>query len=175
MAGEKDKANAPQPAEVAAVPAKKKSPIIIVAVLVVVGLILAGGISYFIATKMIAGAAEGTSESKFHDPGVFIKLGDEKEGIVVNVGGVKAGRFLKVGIVMEMNPGKQDNIVEGKMSQVAETKVLDTTLQVLQSTKLEDFDATKQAELKKTIKDEVNKSLGEGSVYDVYITSFVLQ
>ena len=43
------------------------------------------------------------------------------------------------------------------------------------STKIEDFDATKQDELKKQLKDLLNSILGAGSVYDVYITSFLLQ
>ena len=146
-----------------------------IAVLVLVGLILAGGISYFVTTKLMSGSMSDSSESQHHDPGVFVKLGDAKEGIIVNVGGVKGGRFLKVGIVMEMNPGKKDNIKDGKLNTLAETKILDTTLQILRSEQIENFDASKQDALKAKIKDEVNKALGQGSVYDVYITSFVLQ
>ena len=123
----------------------------------------------------MSGSMSDSSESQHHDPGVFVKLGDAKEGIIVNVGGVKGGRFLKVGIVMEMNPGKKDNIKDGKLNTLAETKILDTTLQILRSEQIENFDASKQDALKAKIKDEVNKALGQGSVYDVYITSFVLQ
>ena len=171
MADEEKAAPAAPPA---AAP-KKKSPIVMIAVLVLVGLILAGGISYFVTTKLMSGSMSDSSESQHHDPGVFVKLGDAKEGIIVNVGGVKGGRFLKVGIVMEMNPGKKDNIKDGKMNTLAETKILDTTLQILRSEQIENFDASKQDALKAKIKDEVNKALGQGSVYDVYITSFVLQ
>ena len=163
------------PAAPPAAEPKKKSPIVMIAVLVLVGLILAGGISYFVTTKLMSGSMSDSSESQHHDPGVFVKLGDAKEGIIVNVGGVKGGRFLKVGIVMEMNPGKKDNIKDGKMNTLAETKILDTTLQILRSEQIENFDASKQDALKAKIKDEVNKALGQGSVYDVYITSFVLQ
>ncbi|MBQ1867389.1 MULTISPECIES: flagellar basal body-associated FliL family protein [Selenomonas] len=153
---------------------KKKSPIILVIILVLVGLVLAAGISFVITTKMMKDTAT-ESVSEHHDPGVFIKLGDAKEGIMVNVGGQKAGKFLKAGIVLEMNPGKKDNILEGKLQPMAETKILDTTMQILRSAKLDEFDATKQDELKKKIKDELNTKLGAGSVYDVYITSFLLQ
>ncbi len=153
---------------------KKKSPIIMIAVLVLIGLVLAGGISYFVTTKLMTNTT-ASSESRHHDPGVFVKLGDAKEGIIVNVGGIKASRFLKVGIVMEMNPGKKDNMTDGKINPVAETKILDTTLQILRTVKLDELDAAKQDELKQKIKTDVNKVLGEGSVYDVYITSFVLQ
>lgn len=154
---------------------KKKSPMVMIAVLVLVGLVLAGGISYFVTTKLMSGNISDSSESPHHDPGVFVKLGDAKEGIIVNVGGVKGGRFLKVGIVMEMNPGKKDNIKDGKLNPLAETKILDTTLQILRSEQMEDFEASKQDALKAKIKDEINRILGQGSVYDVYITSFVLQ
>ena len=155
---------------------KKKSPIILVVVLVIIGLLLAGGISFFITTKMMADTATEACVSEHHDPGMFIKLGDAKEGILVNVGGVKAGKFLKAGIVLEMNPGKKDNVTEeGKLQPMAETKVLDTTMQILRSAKLDEFDATKQDDLKKKIKDELNDKLGPGSVYDVYFTSFLLQ
>ena len=163
------------PAAPPAAEPKKKSPIVMIAVLVLVGLILAGGISYFVTTKLMSGSMSDSSESQHHDPGVFVKLGDAKDGIIVNVGGVKGGRFLKVGIVMEMNPGKKDNIKDGKLNTLAETKILDTTLQILRSEQIENFDASKQDALKAKIKDEVNKALGQGSVYDVYITSFVLQ
>ena len=157
---------------------KKKSPIILVVILVVVGLVLAGGISFFVTTKMMADTAMdgGGGESRHHDPGVFVKLGDPKEGILVNVGGSRAGKFLKTGIVLEMNPGKQDNVTEdGKLQTMAETKILDIVMQILRASKIEEFDADKQDELKKKIKDELNAELGSGSVYDVYITSFLLQ
>ena len=156
-------------------PVEKKSPIILVVVLVLVGLVLAAGISFFVTTKMMADTGSKEAVSDHHDPGVFIKLGDAKEGILVNVGGQKAGKFLKAGIVLEMNPGKKDNMLDGKLQPMAETKILDTTIQILRSSKLDEFDATKQDQLKKRIKDELNDKLGQGSVYDVYITSFMLQ
>ena len=173
MADEKKEPAAP---EAAPPEEKKKSPIILVVVLVLIGLLLAGGISFFITTKMMADTATDSSASEHHDTGKFVKLGDAKEGIMVNVGGVKAGKFLKAGIVLEMNPGKKDDITDdGKLQPMAETKVLDTTMQILRSAKLDEFDATKQDDLKKKIKDELNDKLGQGSVYDVYFTSFLLQ
>ena len=146
---------------------KKKSPIILIAVLIVVGLALAGGISYFVTQQMMAGATkqeDNAPSNLHHDPGVFIKLGDEKEGILVNVGGIKAGRFLKTSIVLEMNPGKKEVIKEGKLEKLAETKIMDTTLQLLRSVKIEELDASKQDELKITLRDSLNMVLGEGTV-----------
>ena len=167
---EKDEAAAPEP--------KKKSPIVLVAILVVVGLLLATGIAFFVSKMAVESAASEASDSsgRHSDPGVFIKLGDAKEGILVNVGGPRSNKYLKTGIVLEMNPGKKDNISEaGTLLPEAETKILDTTMQFLRATKIEDFDATKQDELKKQLKDLLNSVLGAGSVYDVYITSFLLQ
>ncbi|MBQ9480446.1 MAG: flagellar basal body-associated FliL family protein [Selenomonadaceae bacterium] len=170
--------------EAAAAPAgepKKKTFIILIVVLVLVGLALAAGIALFVSQKMLADVnteqmGSGGSDMRFHDTGVFIKLGDPKEGILVNVGGPRSNKFLKVSLVLEMNPNKKDIITEtGALQPIADTKILDTTMQFLRSTKLEDFDATKQDELKKQLKDQLNAELGGGSVYEVYITSFLLQ
>ena len=157
---------------------KKKIPVMAIAivVLVLVGIALAGGIAYFITTSVVKNSQkEPESVSRFHDPGVFVKLGDPKEGILVNVGGVKAGHFLKIGIMIELNPGKKEVITEGKLNPVAETKLMDTVLHILRSEPLDGYDASKQDALKEKIKTEVNHELGEGTVYGVYITSFVLQ
>lgn len=154
---------------------KKKSPIIMIVVLVLVGLVLAGGISYFITTKLVTDSASSAGAQKPHDPGVFVKLGDPKEGMIVNVGGVKAGRFLKVGIALEMNPARKENVLDGKIVPAADSKIMDTTLQLLRTVKLEELDASKQEALKTRLRDDLNKVLGDGSVYAVYITSFVLQ
>ena len=169
MAEEKEvQAIAPEPS--------KKSPIILIVVIVVVALAAAVGISFFITQQMMASnAGDGGPSRLNHDQGVFIKLGDPKDGILVNVGGLKAGRFLKTSIVLEMNPGKKDNIADGKLLAPAETKVMDVTLQTLRSLKVEELDAGKQDELKTTLRDSLNKALGEGSVYEVYITSFLMQ
>ncbi|AOH48502.1 MAG: flagellar basal body-associated protein FliL [Centipeda sp. (in: firmicutes)] len=173
MAEEKEEQAVEQP--------KQKSPMLMMIVVVIVAVLVAvaaaGGISYYIFSQ-----AESTSHSddgggskSNHDPGVFYKLGDPKEGILVNVGGGRSGKFLKAGIVLELNPGKSDNVVDGKVGSVAETKILDTTMQFLRAAPLEEFDASKQDALKKQLKDALNERLGQGSVYDVYITSFLLQ
>ena len=157
---------------------KKKSPIILIAVLVVVGIALAAGISIFAMTKIMAdtGSDDG-DDGRHHDPGIFMKLGDNKEGLLVNVGGPRSGKYLKAGIVLEVNPGKKSVINEETQAWQpdAEIKVMDITTQFLRQTKIEDFDAEKQDELKKQLKDSLNAELGSGSVYDVYITSFLLQ
>ena len=95
--------------------------------------------------------------------------------MIINVGGVKSGRFLKLGMAVEMNPERKANVVDNKLVPAAETKIMDTILQTFRTLKLEDLDASKQDALKAKLKDELNKVLGDGSVYDVYITSFVLQ
>ena len=173
MAEEKEEQAAEQP--------KQKSPMIMMVVVVVVAVLVAvaaaGGISYYIFSQAESPshAEDGGGGSSHRDPGVFYKLGDPKEGILVNVGGGRSGKFLKAGIVLELNPGKSENVTDGKVGSVAETKILDTTMQFLRAAPLEDFDASKQDVLKKQLKDALNDRLGQGSVYDVYITSFLLQ
>ena len=173
MAEEKEEQAAEQP--------KQKSPMLMMIVVVVVAVLVAvaaaGGISYYIFSQAESPshAEDGGGGGTHRDPGVFNKLGDPKEGILVNVGGGRAGKFLKAGIVLELNPGKSENVVDGKVGSVAETKILDTTMQFLRAAPLEEFDASKQDALKKQLKDALNERLGQGSVYDVYITSFLLQ
>ena len=157
---------------------KKKSPIILIVVLVIVGLVLAVGISTFVMKQMMADAnEEDFDENKHHDPGIFLKLGDPKEGILVNVGGPRAGKYLKAGIVLEMNPSKKSVVNEETKSfnPDAEIRIMDITTQFLRSIPIEDFDAQKQAELKKQLKESLNAELGNGAVYDIYITSFLFQ
>ena len=169
---EKDVESAPEP--------KKKSPIILIVVLVIVGLALAAGISIFVTTKIMADATsnvDDSGESRHHDAGVFIKLGDPKEGLIVNVGGPRAGKYLKAGVVLEMNPGKKSVMDEEThvVHEDAQVKIDDIVTQFLRAVKIEDLDAANQDELKKQLKDALNAELGSGAVYDVYITSFLLQ
>lgn len=174
---EVDKAAVPPP------PASqsKKKTIILIVVLVIVGLALAAGISLFVVTKVMgdipSGSEEGDAGPRYHDAGVFVKLGDPKEGILVNVGGPRSGKYLKASIIVEFNPGKKSVINEetNSLQPDAEVKVNDVATQFLRATSLEDFDADKQDEFKKQLKDALNAALGGGSVYDVYITSFLLQ
>ena len=161
---------------------KKNKNIILIAVLVIVGLALAAGISLFVVTKVMGDVPSGGSEEedsgpRYHDAGIFVKLGDPKEGILVNVGGPRSGKYLKASIIAEFNPGKKSVINEEThtLQPDAEVKVNDVATQFLRSTALEDFDADKQDEFKKQLKDALNAALGGGSVYDVYITSFLLQ
>ncbi len=159
---------------------KKRSPIIFIVIGVVVALLLAAGISIFVTTQIMAGAThngDGDGDDRDHDPGIFIQLGDPKEGVLVNVGGPRAGKFLKAGIVLEMNPNKKSVINEetNDLQPNARIKIMDLTTQFLRATKVEDFDAEKQDELKKQLKDSLNAELGSSAVYDVYITSFLLQ
>ena len=152
---------------------KKKIPMMLIVVMIVVGLALAGGISYFIASKIVADKSGTKVEQR--EPGTFVKLGDPKDGqLVVNIGGPTSGRYLKIGIVLEMKPQKEEKKDKNALSP-QEVKVQDTVLYVLRSQKVEDFDPSKQENLKELIKREVNKSLGEERVYEVYITNFILQ
>lgn len=153
----------------------KKFSVMLIVGLIVLGLILAGGISYFIATKVIATKSDGGGGKMAHEPGVFVKLGDAKDGLIVNIGGPTSGRYLKIGVVLELKPDKKGQAPGGKGGSPEEIKALDAVVQLLRSQRVEDYDPAKQERLKEQIKTEVNKSLGEDRVYEVYITNFVLQ
>ncbi len=157
--------------------AKKKSPILLIVGLVVVGIVLASGISYFIATKIVGDKGAGNAKTMVqqHDPGVMVKIGDPKEGLIINIGGANSGRFLKVGVIAEMKLDKGEPVPGGKAPTPNEVKIMDTVVYVLRSQRMEDFDPTKQDQLKELLKNEINKAFGQEKVYEVYITNFVLQ
>ncbi|CQR71491.1 flagellar basal body-associated protein FliL [Sporomusa ovata DSM 2662] len=152
----------------------KKMSMMVIIILIVVGLILAGGISYLIATRVVSDQTVEKKSSQ-HEPGQFIKLGDAKDGLILNIGGVNSGRYLKIGVIVELKPSKNTAAKEGKTLSPEEIKILDTAVYVLRSQKIEDFDPTKQEQLKEMLKNEINTTLGEDRVYDIYITNFVLQ
>ena len=60
---------------------KKKTSMGLIIGLIVVGLLLASGVSYFVATKLLAD--NGAAAAK-REPGVIMRLGDPKEGLIVN-------------------------------------------------------------------------------------------
>ena len=153
---------------------EKNYKLMTIAGMIVVGLLLAGGISYFIATKIASDKAVDAKVVQ-HEPGVFMKLGDIKDGLIINIGGLNSGRYLKIGMILELKPDKKAVTANGKMPSLDEIKVLDTVVYVLRSQKIEDFDPLKQDQLKELLKNEINKVFGEEKVYEVYITNFVLQ
>ncbi|HMM21568.1 MAG TPA: flagellar basal body-associated FliL family protein [Selenomonadales bacterium] len=149
----------------------RKFPVMLIVALIVVGLILAGGVSYFIATKVIT----TKSDAKGREPGTFVKLGDAKEGLVINIGGVNSGRYLKISMILELKPDKKEQVSGGKTATPEEIRAQDAVIQLLRMQKVEDFEPGKQERLKEAIKAEVNRVLGDERVYEVYITNFVLQ
>lgn len=152
---------------------EKKFPVVLIVALVIVGLLLAGGISYYIATRVIAD--QGSAKQVSKGPGVLMKLGDPKEGLLVNLGGVNTGRYLKISVILEVKQDKKQQESAGKTQSPEEIKMLDTTIYVLRSLKIDEFDPSKQDRLKELLKQEINKSLGEERVYDVFITNLVVQ
>jgi flagellar FliL protein len=153
---------------------KKRKPTVMIIVIVLLGLVLAGGISYFVTTKIVSRTNVASPIKK--EPGVFVKVGDPKDGtVIVNVGGVKSGRYLKIGIVLEMNPADEVNFKDKKLTDNAQAKVLDAVMGTLRGQSMDQFEAANEAKLKDAIKEQVNSAIGDGSVYNVYITSFVLQ
>ncbi len=153
---------------------QKKFSMVIIIVMIVVGLLLAGGISYFIATKIVTDKSVDKKVTQ-HEPGTFLKLGDVKDGLIINIGGLNSGRYLKISMIVEIKPDKKAAPAAGKMPSPDEIKIQDTAVSVLRLQKIEDFDPVKQEQLKELVKNEINKTFGEEKVYEVYITNFVLQ
>ena len=151
--------------------APTKKPIFIyVAVGLVLVLALAGGTAYYVVTNyMGSGKAAAPRE-----PGVLMKLGDPKEGFIVNIGTATSGRYLKIGVILELKPDKNAKPA-GKNLSPEEIRIQDAVLHVLRSQSVADFDPQKQERLKELIKQEVNRVVGREAVMEVYITNILLQ
>ena len=148
----------------------KKPIFIYVAVGLVLVLALAGGTAYYVVTTYMGGAKTAATR----EPGFLMKLGDPKEGFIVNIGTATSGRYLKIGVILELKPDKKLQAA-GKTMSPEEIRIQDAVLHVLRSQRVEDYDPQKQDRLKELIKQEVNKVLGRESVYEVYITNILLQ
>ncbi len=158
------------PVEEQAAPTKKPIFIYVIVGLILV-LALAGGTAYYVVTNFMGNGKAAAAR----EPGYLMKLGDPKEGFIVNIGTASSGRYLKIGVILELKPDKKAQAAAGKNMSPAEIKIQDAVLHVLRSQRPEDFDPQKQDRLKELIKQEVNKVLGQETVYDVYITNLLLQ
>jgi flagellar protein FliL len=152
---------------------KKGFPMMMLVMILVACCILAGGISYYVVTKFTS--EKSSDKVSAREPGVIMKVGDAKDGLLINIGGVNSGRYLKIGLMIERKTDTKTQESGGKTQSPEEIKIQDSVVYVLRSQKLEDFEPSKQEQLKEIIKNEVNKALGKDVVMDVYITSFVLQ
>ena len=103
-----------------------------------------------------------------------MKLGDPKEGFIVNIGTATSGRYLKIGVILELKPDKNAKPA-GKTLSHEEIRIQDAVLHVLRSQSIADYDPQKQDRLKELIKQEVNKVIGRDIVMEVYITNILLQ
>lgn len=152
--------------------APAKRPIL---VFVIVGLVLvltlAGGTAYYVVNNYMGGGKTSTTR----EPGFLMKLGDPKEGFIVNLGTATSGRYLKIGVILELKQDKKAAATAGKTLSPEEVKIQDAVLHVLRSQRVEDYDPQKQDRLKELIKQEVNKVLGREAVLEVYITNILLQ
>ena len=151
-------------------PSGKKPIFIYVIVGLVLVLILAGGTAYYVVTNYMGGP-----KTVQREPGFLMKLGDPKEGFIVNIGPTNSGRYLKIGVILELKPDKKWQEKAGKTLSPEEIKIQDAVLHVLRSQRIEEYDPNKQDRLKESIKQEVNKALGTDVVYEVYITNLLLQ
>lgn len=150
---------------------KPKLSIIMVVVLIIVGIVLAGAISFFVAAK-IAGERTVTVVTK-REPGVLMHVGDPRDGVVVNIGGI-TGRYLKVVMTLEVEPTKTAK-GETVVTPQDEIKINDAVIQFLRAQKIDAFTPDKQTELKKDIIASVNAAFGSEKVMDVFITNMVIQ
>ena len=151
-------------------PAKK--PIFVyIAVGLILVLALAGGTAYYVVTNFMGGGKAAAPR----EPGFLMKLGDPKEGFIVNIGSAANSRYLKIGVILELKPDKKMQAQMGKTLTPDEIRIQDAVLHVLRSQSVENFDPQQQERLKDLIKKEVNRVVGREIVMEVYITNILIQ
>lgn len=173
---ENEKAEAPS--EESAPPAKKKSPLMLIIIIVVVGLLVGGGGA--VTMMLLRGgdddnAAEQSEQAADTDgePASPNTLGPvvPLDTFVVNLAGAGGRNYLKVDISIELSDEKLSEEITNKLP-----KIRDTIILVL-STKT--FEEIKTSQGKVVLKDELlarlNSYLTNGTVQNLYFTSFVIQ
>lgn len=158
--------------EIAEEKAPAKKPIFIyIAVGLVLVLALAGGTAYYVVTNFMGGSKAAAPR----EAGFLMKLGDPKEGFIVNIGSANNSRYLKIGVILELKPDKKLQAQAGKTLTPDEIRIQDAVLHVLRSQNVENFDPQRQDQLKDLIKQEVNRVIGRDMVIEVYITNILIQ
>lgn len=102
--------------------------------------------------------------------GIFVKLGDPKEGIITNIG----YHYVKIGLVMQVNEDDYPK-VEGKAINLVDTKATDTVISTLRSHPPEWYGSKNHNQIREEIKKNLNEVLGKKMVMEVYITNFIMQ
>ena len=97
-----------------------------------------------------------------------------KGEVLLNIGAANSGRYLKIGVILELKPDKNAKPA-GKTMSPEEIRIQDAVLHVLRSQSITDYDPQKQDRLKELIKQEVNRVVGRDIVMEVYITNILLQ
>jgi len=151
---------------------KSKVKLSMIILLVVLGIVLAGAVSFFVAVKFSEDKSGG-AVTDYRAPGAYVKIGDPRDGVVVNVGGV-TGRYLKIVMTLEVLPTRESG-ADATITPQDEIKINDSVIKFLRSQDIEAFTPENQGELKTAVKKTVNDTLGSSRVVDVFITNLVVQ
>lgn len=154
---------------------RSKIKLSVIILLVILGIVLAGAVSFFVAMKISESGSNsnGGAVVDYQAPGTLVKIGEPKDGVVVNVGGV-GGRYLKIAMTLEVMPTKEAGS-DAAISPQDEMKINDSVLKFLRSQSLDAFTPENQGDLKSNVEKTVNEALGGNRVKDVFITNLVVQ
>jgi flagellar FliL protein len=155
-------------------PIKPKMNLIVIIVLVILGIALAGAISFFVAVKISGRNQTTIVVVEKREPGQIITIGDEKDGVVLNIGGV-TGRYLKIVVKLEVEQERDASGNKAPLSTQDEIKIKDAALKILRLQKIDAFTPEKQDALKNDIRESVNAALGANRVMALFITDLVIQ
>ena len=145
---------------------KKGSPLIKVAILVVILAVLGGG-GFFAYSKFFHKPAETAS----HDTKAVEKVICDMDTFLVNLADAGGRRYLKTTMKLELsNPLALPEIEKRN------PEIRDAILMILAGKEYEDIASTGgKASLKQEIMMEMNRILKQGQVTEVYYTDFIVQ
>lgn len=144
---------------------KAKSPVVLIAVISVLVVLLAGGVSYFIVTNMLPAKA-GMEQKKEIGP-----LYAFKDEILANLADEGEDHFVKTKITLELSNKKVEKEMDKRTPQIR-----DTIITILRSKKTSDLQQKDSlSKIKNDIMKKCNDELIDGRVVNVYFTDFVMQ
>jgi len=144
---------------------KSKNPIMLIAVISVVVVLLAGGVSYFIVTNMLHSKTRAETKKEM---GPLYTL---KDDIIANLADEGEDHFVKTKVALELSDKKLLKVMDERTPQIRDAII--TILRSKQTSDLQKKDSL--TKIKAEIIKDCNDVLVDGKVVNVYFTDFVVQ
>lgn len=144
----------------------KGNPVMLIAIVSVLVVLLAGGVSYFVVTNVLSSNKPHAQEKK--EMGPLYNMEDE---IIANLADTDEDHFVKTKIALELSDKKLEKEVDERVPQIRDTII--TILRSKETTDVQKKDGLNR--IREEIMRKCNESLASGKIVNVYFTDFVMQ